>query len=78
MSIGTNAGVNWWKGGWDPKYNAELRKFTEIKGDFGISKEAMPSNVPGLFGDVGASVISEGSGKGAEAVIEQIRKNNAN
>ena len=44
LSWGTNAGANWWKGGWDPKFNSTLQKYTEIKGDFGISKEMTPSN----------------------------------
>lgn len=38
LSWGVNAGANWWKGGWDPKFNPTLQKYTEIKGDFGISK----------------------------------------
>ncbi|MCS5880231.1 hypothetical protein LNP17_04210 [Klebsiella variicola subsp. variicola] len=59
-------GANWWKGGWDPKFNAELRQFTEINGDFGISKEMTPSRVPGAFGDFGGSFFSEITGKGIE------------
>ncbi|MDW8847090.1 hemagglutinin repeat-containing protein [Erwinia sp. MMLR14_017] len=27
LSWGVNAGANWWKGGWDPKFNADLRQF---------------------------------------------------
>jgi filamentous hemagglutinin len=67
---GVNAGANWWKGGWDPKFNPELQKYTEIKGDFGISKEVTPSNIPGSFGDISASYSSEYGGKKLEPIIE--------
>ncbi|MCE7335012.1 VENN motif pre-toxin domain-containing protein [Klebsiella pneumoniae] len=71
ISWGTNAGVNWWKGGWDPKFNPVLQKYTEIKGDFDISKEVTPSNIPGSFGDIGASFSSEYGGKKLEPIIEE-------
>ncbi|EOV2037180.1 VENN motif pre-toxin domain-containing protein, partial [Klebsiella pneumoniae] len=71
ISWGTNAGVNWWKEGWDPKFNPVLQKYTEIKGDFGISKEVTPSNIPGSFGDIGASFSSEYGGKKLEPIIEE-------
>ena len=70
LSWGVNAGANWWKGGWDPKFNADLRQFTEVKGDYGISKEIKPSNIPGNFGDIGASFSSEYGGKKLEPFIE--------
>ncbi|HCT3172660.1 TPA: VENN motif pre-toxin domain-containing protein [Enterobacter asburiae] len=63
LSWGIKSGTNWWKGGWDPKFNSELRQFTEIKGDFGISKEMVPSNVPSSIGDIGGSIASEAGGK---------------
>ncbi|VEC96605.1 Putative large exoprotein involved in heme utilization or adhesion of ShlA/HecA/FhaA family [Klebsiella variicola] len=77
LSWGVNAGANWWKGGWDPKFNAELRQFTEIKGDFGISKEMTPSRVLGAFGDFGGSFFSEITGKGIEKRADSMgeRKN---
>ncbi|MBV4412616.1 hemagglutinin repeat-containing protein [Enterobacteriaceae bacterium YMB-R22] len=71
ISWGTNAGANWWKGGWDPKFNPVLQKYAEIKGDFGISKEVTPSNIPGSFGDIGASFSSEYGGKKLEPIIEE-------
>ena len=71
ISWGTNAGVNWWKDGWDPKFNPVLQKYTEIKGDFGILKEVTPSNIPGSFGDIGASFSSEYGGKKLEPIIEE-------
>ena len=74
LSWGVNAGANWWKGGWDPKFNSELRSVTEVKGDYGLSKEMKPSKVPSSFGDVGGSAFSEITGKG----IEKISSSNAN
>lgn len=71
ISWGANAGTNWWKGGWDPKFNPILQKYTEIKGDYGISKEVTPSNIPGSFGDIGASFSSEYGGKKLEPIIEE-------
>ena len=32
----------WLTGGWDPKFNPDLLKYTEIKGQLGISKEMLP------------------------------------
>ncbi|WP_440941325.1 VENN motif pre-toxin domain-containing protein [Klebsiella pneumoniae] len=72
ISWGTNAGVNWWKDGWDPKFNPVLQKYTEIKGDFGILKEVTPSNIPGSFGDIGASFSSEYGGKNSN---QSLRRN---
>ncbi|EIY9400740.1 contact-dependent inhibition effector tRNA nuclease [Escherichia coli] len=74
LSWGVNAGANWWKGGWDPKFNSELRSVTEVKGDYGLSKEMKPSKVSSSFGDVGGSAFSEITGKG----IEKISSSNAN
>ena len=70
ISWGTSAGANWWKDGWDPQFDSVLQKYTEIKGDFGISKEVMPSNIPGSFGDIGGSFSSEYGGKKLEPIIE--------
>ena len=78
ISLGANSAANWWKGGWDPKFNPDLRRFTEINGDFGISKEMLPNSTPGSLGDIGASVVSEGSGKSAEAFIDKLRGKNGN
>ncbi|MEI9484274.1 VENN motif pre-toxin domain-containing protein, partial [Enterobacter cancerogenus] len=68
LSWGVNAGANWSKGGWDPKFNADLRQFTEVKGELGLSKEMKPSNIPSSFGDLGGSVFSEITGKGIENI----------
>lgn len=70
ISLGVNSGVNWWKGGWDPKFNPMQQKYSEIKGDFGISKGVQPSNIPGSFGDLGGSFSSEYGGKKLEPIIE--------
>ncbi|WP_394852393.1 POTRA domain-containing protein, partial [Klebsiella variicola] len=71
ISSGTNAAGKWLTGGWDPKFNPDLLKYTEIKGQLGISKEMLPGKLPGNMGNIGASVISEGGGKGAEQVIKK-------
>lgn len=71
ISSGTNAAGKWLTGGWDPKFNPDLLKYTEVKGQLGISKEMLPGKLPGNMGNVGASVISEGGGKGAEQVIKK-------
>ena len=42
ISAGTNATGKWVTGGWDPKFNPDLLKYTEIKGQLGISKEMLP------------------------------------
>ena len=66
---GVNAGANWWKGGWDPKFNTDLRQFTEVKGDYGLSKEMKPSNVPS---SIGGSISSEVGGKYTEYKMKQV------
>jgi len=55
--------MRWVTGGWDPKFDPNLLKYTEIKGQLGISKEMLPSKIPGGMGNVGGSFTSEiGSG----------------
>ncbi|NBF98895.1 hypothetical protein B7461_29450 [Klebsiella pneumoniae] len=76
ISSGINAAGKWLTGGWDPKFNPDLLKYTEIKGQLGISKEMLPGKIPGNMGNIGASVISEGGGKGAEQVIKKIGDKN--
>ncbi|CAH6635653.1 adhesin [Pseudocitrobacter vendiensis] len=71
LKWGVNAGANWLKGGWDPKFNADLRQFTEVKGDYGISKEMTPSSIPSSFGDIGGSITSEAGGKYTEYKMKQ-------
>ena len=71
LSWSINTGANWWKGGWDPKFNADLRQFTEVKGDYGLSKEMKPSNVPSSIGDIGGSIASEAGGKYTEYKMKQ-------
>ncbi|WP_319804279.1 hemagglutinin repeat-containing protein [Pantoea agglomerans] len=71
ISSGTNAAGKWITGGWDPKFNPDLLKYTEVKGQLGISKEMLPSKVPSSIGNIGASIMSEGSGKAAEQVLQK-------
>lgn len=68
LSWGVNTGANWLKGGWEPKFNPTLQKYTDIKGDLGLSKEFTPSKLPSSFGDLGGSVFSEITGKGIEKI----------
>ncbi|WP_072161788.1 hypothetical protein [Photorhabdus heterorhabditis] len=56
---GTNAIGKWITGGWDPKFNPNLLKYSEVKGQLGISKEMSPSKIPGVVGNVGSSVATE-------------------
>lgn len=62
ISSGTNAAGKWNTGGWDPKFNPDLLKYTEVKGQLGISKEMLPSKYPNGAGNIGASYVSEKSG----------------
>lgn len=62
ISAGTNAAGKWITGGWDPKFNPDLLKYTEVKGQLGISKEMLPSKYPSGAGNIGASYVSEKTG----------------
>ncbi|WP_434524878.1 hypothetical protein [Photorhabdus asymbiotica] len=59
VASGTNTVGKWITGGWDPKFNPNLLKYTEVKGEFGISKEMSPSKIPGVVGNIGSSVATE-------------------
>jgi len=76
ISSGTNTAGKWITGGWDPKFNPDLLKYTDVKGQLGLSKEMLPSKIPSNLGNIGASVISEGSGKAAEKVLKKIGDGN--
>lgn len=43
-----NTAGKWITGGWNPKFDPTLLKYTEVKGQLGISKEMVPSKIPGL------------------------------
>ena len=74
LSWGINSGANWLKDGWDPKFNPTLQKYTDIKGELGLSKEMTPSRIPGIAGDVSASFASEYEGKKIESYIPEVKK----
>ncbi|EPB5820526.1 contact-dependent inhibition effector tRNA nuclease [Escherichia coli] len=74
LSWGINSGANWLKDGWDPKFNQTLQKYTDIKGELGLSKEMTPSRIPGIAGDVSASFASEYEGKKIESYIPEVKK----
>ncbi|WP_434526860.1 hypothetical protein [Photorhabdus asymbiotica] len=67
----TNAAGKWLTHGWDPKFNPNLLKYSEVKGQFGISKEMSPSKIPGIVGNMGASITTEGTNS---LIQEQINK----
>jgi len=54
-----NTAGKWLTGGWEPKFDPNLLKYTEIKGQLGISKEMLPSKIPGAIGNTGGSLSSE-------------------
>ncbi|KYP85413.1 hypothetical protein WB66_08240, partial [bacteria symbiont BFo1 of Frankliniella occidentalis] len=70
ISTGTNAAGKWITGGWNPKFNPDLLKYTEVKGQLGISKEMLPSKLPGAAGNVGSSITSEMTGSEIQKIIE--------
>lgn len=74
LSWGINSGANWLKDGWDPKFIPTLQKYTDIKGELGLSKEMTPSRIPGIAGDVSASFASEYEGKKIESYIPEVKK----
>ena len=61
-------------GGWDPKFNPDLLKYTEIKGQLGISKEMLPSQIPGAIGNVTGSLSSEYGSSEAQKIIDKVSK----
>ncbi|TQI81341.1 VENN motif-containing pre-toxin protein [Serratia fonticola] len=59
LSVGTNGLANWLSDGFDPKFNPVLRNQTEIIGQFTISKDMLPSQLPGMLGNAGSSMVTE-------------------
>lgn len=49
----------WLTGGWNPKFDPTLLKYTEVKGQLGLSKEMVPSKIPSASGNAGSSLSSE-------------------
>ncbi|EFN7779072.1 filamentous hemagglutinin, partial [Escherichia coli] len=49
----------WITGGWNPKFDPTLLKYTEVKGQLGLSKEMVPSKIPSAVGNAGGSLSSE-------------------
>lgn len=64
-----NTAGKWITGGWNPKFDPALLKYTEVKGQLGISKEMVPSKIPGAAGNMGASITSEMTGTEIQKVI---------
>jgi len=55
-------------GGWNPKYDPTLLKYTEVKGQLGLSKEMAPSKIPNAAGNMGASITSDMTGNELQKV----------
>ncbi|WP_081861936.1 hypothetical protein [Photorhabdus australis] len=72
---GTNAIGKWITGGWDPKFNPNLLKYSEVKGQLGISKEMSPSKIPGMLGNGTSSLASETSVDQLNKIISSPNKN---
>ncbi|WP_223271385.1 hypothetical protein [Buttiauxella sp. B2] len=68
----TNAAGKFITNGWDPKFNPDLLKYTEIKGQMGISKDMLPSKIPGTTGDVGGSAVSEFGGSAIQDKLDKM------
>ncbi|QLZ61161.1 adhesin [Citrobacter freundii] len=49
----------WITSGWNPKFDPTLLKYTEVKGQLGLSKEMVPSMIPSAVGNAGGSLSSE-------------------
>ena len=64
-----NTAGKWITGGWNPKFDPTLLKYTEVKGQLCISKEMVPSKIPGAAGNMGASITSEMTGTELQKVI---------
>ena len=54
---------------WDALRMNMMISYQELVRTF--PKEMLPGKLPGNMGNIGASVISEGGGKGAEQVIKK-------
>ncbi|MEA9393607.1 adhesin [Acerihabitans sp. TG2] len=57
--VGVNAAGKYLTQGFDPKFHPNLLKYTEVKGQLGISKEMLPSKIPGAVGNVTSSISAE-------------------
>nr|WP_067702624.1 hypothetical protein [Erwinia sp. ErVv1] len=60
--------------GWNPKFDPNLLKYTEVKGQLGISKEMLPSKIPGAMGNAGGSLSSEFGSSLIQHKMDEIKK----
>ena len=65
-----NSVGKWVTGGWNPKFDSNSLKYTDIKGQLGISKEMLPSKIPTSAGSIGSSITSEMTGTEIKNIIE--------
>ncbi|MCX8963975.1 hypothetical protein EHW66_02805 [Erwinia psidii] len=69
-----NTAGKWITGGWNPKFDPNLLKYTEVQGQLGISKEMLPSKIPGSIGNVTGSLSSEYGSSEAQKIIDKVSK----
>lgn len=74
FSLGTNGVGNWLSDVWDPKFNPVLRNQTEVTGQFSISKYMLPSKVPGVVGNLGSSLTTEGTNAFTQEQLKNIQE----
>jgi len=73
---GSNAIGKYATKGWNPKFDPNHLKYSEVKGLMGISKEMAPSKIPGVAGNVGSSAATEISTKMLEKRVEKLKTQN--
>ncbi|MBW7981807.1 hemagglutinin repeat-containing protein [Enterobacillus tribolii] len=54
-----NSAGKWLTGGWDPKFDPNWLKYTDIRGQLGVRKDMLPNNIPGALGNTSGSFLSE-------------------
>ncbi|WP_255557342.1 hypothetical protein, partial [Sodalis sp. dw_96] len=73
--VGVNATGKYLTQGFDPKFHPELLKYTEVKGQLGISKEMLPSKIPSAVGNVTSSISTEMGTDTSEKLIKKVENN---
>ncbi len=71
--LGSNAIGKYATKGWNPKFDPNNLKYTEVKGLMGISKEMSPSKIPGVADNVGSSAATEIGTKILEKGVEKLK-----
>lgn len=64
-----NTTGKWITGGWNPKFDSNWLNYNEVKGQFGISKEMLPSKIPDTAGNTGSAITTEMTGTGIQKIL---------